>query len=241
MESVAAGYLVHNFGALAHHDTAGPNLMTTVGVIAAASLEREGLALLLEHAGFAIAFEAGSIDDVPPAVPNLFIIDIHSDEDTEGWVGRLASFRGRYPTTRFVLLAARLTVRGWMICSGADFDGYLSKTSDLKVLKRQLHLIMAGERLFPFELVREVAARRFLSRNAAPARAAADLISPAETEILRYLLAGYRNRMIAARLKVSDATVKARMKTVFRKIQVSNRTQAAVWAENHGITPDIET
>ncbi|MFC2968698.1 response regulator transcription factor [Acidimangrovimonas pyrenivorans] len=54
-----------------------------------------------------------------------------------------------------------------------------------------------------------------------------------ESVILGHLCAGHPNKMIARSLKISDATVKVHLRTVFRKIGVSNRTQAALWASRH--------
>lgn len=54
-----------------------------------------------------------------------------------------------------------------------------------------------------------------------------------ESMILGHLCAGHPNKMIARSLHISDATVKVHLRTVFRKIGVSNRTQAALWASRH--------
>jgi two-component system, NarL family, nitrate/nitrite response regulator NarL len=55
-------------------------------------------------------------------------------------------------------------------------------------------------------------------------------MSGREAEILRTLLCGYSNKMIARELNISEATVKVHLKTVLRKLNVRNRTQAAMWA-----------
>jgi two-component system nitrate/nitrite response regulator NarL len=44
---------------------------------------------------------------------------------------------------------------------------------------------------------------------------------------------GYANKVIARSCDISEATVKVHMKSILRKIQVANRTQAAVWALEH--------
>jgi two-component system NarL family response regulator len=58
-----------------------------------------------------------------------------------------------------------------------------------------------------------------------------------ETEILELLAAGHSNREIAKRLFLSEKTVKAHLATVFRKLGVNNRTQAAMMAVSMGLGP----
>jgi two-component system nitrate/nitrite response regulator NarL len=48
-------------------------------------------------------------------------------------------------------------------------------------------------------------------------------------------MAGYPNKVIARKLDVCEATVKVHVKAILRKLNVCNRTQAALWANSHGI------
>ena len=59
-------------------------------------------------------------------------------------------------------------------------------------------------------------------------------LSAREKCVLRYLVKGYSNKLIARKIDVAEATVKVHIKAILRKIQVLNRTQAAMWAINHG-------
>jgi DNA-binding CsgD family transcriptional regulator len=52
--------------------------------------------------------------------------------------------------------------------------------------------------------------------------------------VLRYLVEGHSSKLIALKIDVAEATVKVHVKAILRKIQVLNRTQAAMWAINHG-------
>ena len=61
-------------------------------------------------------------------------------------------------------------------------------------------------------------------------------ISDRERHILHNLLAGHSNKMIARQLNISEATVKVHMKAVLRKLNVRNRTQAAMWAVANGFS-----
>jgi two-component system nitrate/nitrite response regulator NarL len=64
-------------------------------------------------------------------------------------------------------------------------------------------------------------------------------LSKREIEILRCLLGGQSNKAIARNLSITESTVKMHFKNVMRKIRAQNRTQAAVWAIQHGISPRL--
>ncbi len=97
---------------------------------------------------------------------------------------------------------------------------------------------MLGEKVFPTHLaallVNGVA-------NTVPANIPPDNsfgLSEREMQILQCLVQGDSNKLIANRLSITEATVKVHMKSLLRKINVSNRTQAAIWALNNGLLPN---
>ncbi|MFO7573016.1 MAG: response regulator transcription factor [Gaiellaceae bacterium] len=59
-----------------------------------------------------------------------------------------------------------------------------------------------------------------------------------ERQVLEMVAEGHPNKVIALRLSISEKTVKAHLTNVFRQIGVTDRTQAALWAERHGLTRD---
>ena len=61
---------------------------------------------------------------------------------------------------------------------------------------------------------------------------------PREQEILQALVTGASNKLIAIKLGITEATVKVHLKTLLRKIDVNNRTQAAIWAMNNGFSAE---
>jgi DNA-binding NarL/FixJ family response regulator len=65
-------------------------------------------------------------------------------------------------------------------------------------------------------------------RGAAPVSDAADL-SPRETQMLRLVLEGHPNKIIAEHLGMTEAEAKVHLNCLLRKINVDNRTQAAIW------------
>jgi two-component system nitrate/nitrite response regulator NarL len=60
-------------------------------------------------------------------------------------------------------------------------------------------------------------------------------LSPAEGEIISRVVRGESNKQIANALGLTESTVKGRIKVLLQKINATNRTQAAIWALNHGL------
>jgi DNA-binding NarL/FixJ family response regulator len=75
------------------------------------------------------------------------------------------------------------------------------------------------------------AARTILNARAEPDPL--DALSPREREVLALLVEGLPNKLIARRLEISEKTVKSHLTHIFREIGVTDRTQAALWAQRH--------
>ena len=114
----------------------------------------------------------------------------------------------------------------------AGASGYLLKdaaASDLEAAIRTLH---AGGALLDPSVVGAV-----MSEVAQPrARSGLDLLTPREREVLALLGEGLSNRDLAARLYVSEKTVKTHVSAVLAKLGLADRTQAAVFAVRHRLS-----
>jgi two-component system, NarL family, nitrate/nitrite response regulator NarL len=213
-------------------------------------LEREALRLVLEEAGFAVRacidgmaeLEAMADSD---GVADLLLVGVPWSAEPRAWEPQLKRLRALLPATRIVLLADHDPAEWLSVCWTANMDGYLSKNASLAVFHRQLNLAIAGERVYPFDLVRQLIAGKVLGEHPSSASDALASISQKEIEILRYLIDGFPNKTIAERLRIAESTVKVRVKILLRKISAANRTQAAIWALNHGLhraqDPDLDT
>jgi DNA-binding NarL/FixJ family response regulator len=78
------------------------------------------------------------------------------------------------------------------------------------------------------------AARTILTAQAQPDPATR--LSGREAEVLALLVEGLPNKLIARRLEISEKTVKTHLTSIFRALEVTDRTQAALWAQRHGFT-----
>lgn len=110
----------------------------------------------------------------------------------------------------------------------AGASGYLLKDSDPEELLRGIRAVARGE-----SPLSPTAARALVS--ARQDRRQAQDLSPREREVLVLVGRGMANKQIAQRLGISEKTVKAHLVNVFQRIGVADRTQAALWAERHGM------
>lgn len=108
----------------------------------------------------------------------------------------------------------------------AGAAGYLLKDAEPEELARAIHAAARGEA--PLD---PRAARALLS--ARRTHDAAESLSHREREVLAMVSEGLPNKVIAQRLSISEKTVKAHLTSVYRQIGVTDRTQAALWAQRH--------
>lgn len=106
--------------------------------------------------------------------------------------------------------------------------GYLLKDASAEDVVRGIR--SAAEGASPLD---PRAARTLLEAKAAPDPL--EGLSPREREILGLLLEGLPNKLIARRLEISEKTVKSHLTSIFRQLGVTDRVQAALWAERHGL------
>lgn len=208
-------------------------------VIDANRLSREGLLAILARDDLNVIKEASTIEDLGPPdpgapAPELILIDC--GVDPERACETLTRLRGDYPTAKIVVLSGTDDPHFTISCFGAPIDGLVSKNVSSTALLISLHLVVAGERVFPSQLV-----SMLLTHGAqwttptAKVPLGAKSLSEREAQILQCLVEGQSNKVIANHLSVTEATVKVHLKNILRKIQVRNRTQAAIWALNQGM------
>lgn len=204
---------------------------TSVYLIDPSSLFREGLKRLLDNSEFMVIGEAASPLQVTSSAAELLLADATAAGLTPE---HLRHLRAAHPRAWIVILANHLDVLHLQMALHAGLNGYLSKDITSQALLQSLQLIKTGEIVFPSDLATllirssEEATHGLLGRPSST-------LSLRETQILRCLLEGLSNKQIAVTLNMPEVSVKIQLKGLLRKIQVSNRTQAAIWAINNGI------
>ena len=107
-------------------------------------------------------------------------------------------------------------------------DGYVLKDSDSSVLKKAIFSIHRGETFIQPELAPMLKVK--LEEKNHTANNSDDSLTKREIEVLKLLAEGLFNKEIAYMLAISEKTVKNHVSNIFKKINVSDRTQAAVYA-----------
>ena len=111
-------------------------------------------------------------------------------------------------------------------------NGYVLKSGSRDKLLSSIRAAAAGENTWTREELRRVTGALATPRLAANVEVPLTL---RESEVLRQLALGLTNKEIALALKISYETVKEHVQHVLRKVGVSDRTQAAVWAVRRGL------
>ncbi|ETX11099.1 LuxR family transcriptional regulator [Marinomonas ushuaiensis DSM 15871] len=107
--------------------------------------------------------------------------------------------------------------------------GFIPKTSEPTMYVQAIHSILAGDIWLPEDLKKEVAnqPKPDLSMQNKVAE-----LTPQQYKVLCYLHEGLLNKQIAYELSISEATVKAHITAIFRKLGINNRTQAVLVASD---------
>ena len=185
---------------------------TDIKVIAEAESGEEAVKLALKHE------------------PDVCLLDIRMPEgDGLNALGRIKLDRPDMP----VLMLSTYdnpTYVARAVALGAS--GYLLKGSSREALLNAIQMAAAGESAWTREELRRV------TGALATPRLSADVEVPLtqrESEVLRQLAFGLTNKEIAQALQISYETVKEHVQHILRKVGVSDRTQAAVWAVRKGL------
>ena len=202
---------------------------------------RVGLEGLLSDRGFLIS------DVASESHPALGIVEASpAISETLDSINR---FREQFPKARVAVLAEAFDLSTVMAAREAGADGFCSTASAPDVLVTLLKLVALGEAVIPStmlpSLLEAASAHQEQQRQAAdPGAKVMDArvskLSPREADVLRGIMNGEPNKVIARQFDVTESTIKVHVKAILRKIGAANRTQAAMWASDR-MTPAPRT
>jgi two-component system response regulator DegU len=162
--------------------------------------------------------------------PDLFVSEVETPGGNARGIACLREARERVPAVKIVVLSTHEDAEHVEQALAAGAAAYVVKTShpdDLAVAIRQ-----AFSHSIYFAAGRAAAA----PADGEAAAEAAEL-TRRELEILRLVAEGFSNGELARRLWVTEQTVKFHLSNIYRKLNVSNRTEASRWAQLHGLLP----
>ena len=229
-------------GAVEQSDHPEPTVTTVL--VCDNALLRIGLLDILRETPFAPAV-ATSISNLAvvqdmPLEPALVLIE--ASQNISCLLEVVRRVREQAPQARIVALADRFDLDLVRLSHEAGVNGFCSAVSAPAVLTTSLELIMLGESVLPFQVVRSIMDQApqtqepsLQNKSVEPSLYGATTckLSAREAQILGCLKEGAPNKLIARKLDITEATIKVHIKAILRKIGVANRTQAAMWATAH--------
>jgi two-component system nitrate/nitrite response regulator NarL len=206
------------------------------------TLFRRGLtALLSREAQFQVVGDAADAGEAQRRAlalqPDLILLDNHLP-GVNG-VDALPALREAAPAARVLMLTVSEDEQDLAAALRAGACGYLLKTIEGDVLATAIRRAMRGDSVVAEEMTGKlIAALQASSAPAAAPPAAAPAepgsgLSPREREILRLIARGASNKEIARELGIAETTVKIHVQHLLRKLKLSSRVQAAVYASEN--------
>lgn len=165
--------------------------------------------------------------------PVLILMDIEMPGG-DG-INATAFVRKHSPTTKVVILTGYDNPDLIFRALKAGAVGYLLKNSKPKDILETLRKVAAGEIFLNPELASKFLREFQRDQELEEVRRLVQTLTPREEEVLRLVATGATNREISQRLFISELTVKMHLASIFRKLQVNDRTKAAILALKAGL------
>jgi DNA-binding NarL/FixJ family response regulator len=161
--------------------------------------------------------------------PDVFLTGIEMGEGAIDGITCIAQAREAVPDLRVVVVSALTNVENIERALAAGAAAYVVKTAHPEDLATAVRQAFQPSVFFP--------APRVLGGGTREDEAHVLRLTPREREILRLVAEGHSNATLAKMLWVTQQTVKFHLSNVYRKLGVSNRTEAARWAQLNGLLP----
>lgn len=194
------------------------------------SMIREGLKQLLELEGeFKVIAEAADgvecINKLEELIPDVLLLDINMPNMNGLEV--LQKIKEKRIKVKVLVLTIHSEVEYLLKAVDIGVNGYLLKDSESAELKKAINTVVNGESYIQPSLI-PVLNSKMMDRDKDTLKI--ENLTKREIEVLKNLSYGMYNKEIAEKLEISERTVKNHISNIFKKIEVTDRTQAAVFA-----------
>lgn len=194
---------------------------------------RNGLASIFEESNIEIVGEAvdgnEAFEKTLESKPDVLLMDIRMP-DSDG-IQAMTRLRDESPDTKVVMLSTydNPTYVARAVALGAK--DYALKGSSQEELIETVTRIASGSEPEPDSILNKVKSAMSVRRNTRD-----DIpLTNRETQVLRHIALGLSNKEIGVSLNISIETVKEHVQNILRKIDATDRTQAAIWAVRKGL------
>lgn len=207
------------------------------------TLFRRGIsALLTREADLAVVGDAADASEAQRRAqqlqPDVILLDNHLP-GVNG-VDVLPALREVTPRTRILMLTVSEDENDLSRALRNGAAGYLLKTMEGDALAHAIRRAVRGEYVMAAEMTGKLVAAYQSAAAGQPApevipASPLNALSPREIDILRGIAGGASNKEIARKLAIAETTVKIHVQHILRKLDVSTRVHAAVWAAEQGL------
>lgn len=210
-----------------------------VAIVDDHGIVRQGLRALLTRPGINVVGEADSgasaIALAHKEQPDVMLLDIRM-KDMDG-LQALPQIKAASPRTSIIMLTTYANPGYLARAISGGAAGYLSKETDPDQIVRAVLAAAAGDDLIDRALLTAAlaAAVDHSTPTAEPTELESEPLSERERDVLRLIVEGFANQVIAETLNISLPTVKTHVQHILQKLHVSDRTQAALLALRHGL------
>lgn len=163
---------------------------------------------------------------------DLVLLDIHMP-GTHGFSG-LVFLRGQHPGVPVVVVSGSEEPHVMKRAIDYGASGFIPKSAPLETISEAISAVLEGEEWLPQELTENMGDVSEEDQQFAVALAS---LTPQQFRVLTMLTEGLLNKQIAYELSVSEATIKAHVTAILRKLGVHSRTQAVIAAQRLGVEP----
>lgn len=201
------------------------------------SLVRDGIASLLSAWGHEVVGQATDGEAAVAAVeslrPDLVLMDVAMPG--MGGIHATRQIKGTHPEVAIVMLTASEDEDDLFEAIKAGAQGYLPKDLESAQLRHMLDAVSRGEAAITAATAARILAE--FTRAERPTRPDPDRLSERETQVLDLVTQGLRNKEIAARLGISQNTVKYHLGNILSKLHAQSRAELAGRAAREGLVP----
>jgi DNA-binding NarL/FixJ family response regulator len=207
---------------------------------------REGLRTFLQlQDGIEVVGEAAdgeqAVARATELEPDVILMDLVMPQ-LDG-IGAMRELRRRSSASRVIVLTSFLDDERLMPALEAGAAGYLLKDVEPAELARAVRSACADEALIDptvaSRLLHTLSGDRGGARNSRSTNDSIENLTRREREVLELIALGHSNKRIALELGVAEKTVKTHVGHMLAKLGVADRTQAALLAVQHGLTPRV--
>lgn len=191
---------------------------------------REGLKRILEFDGeIQVVDEANNgqecLKKLRTAKPDIVLLDINMP--VLNGIETLQAIKKKRKKYKVLMLTVHNEIEYLLKAVDIGIDGYILKTSDSSELKRAINSVYHGEKFIQPSLI-PLLNSKLIARDLDKEKI--ERLSDREIEVLKLVSVGMFNKEIGKKLEISERTVKNHMSSIFKKIECTDRTQAAVFA-----------